>query len=74
MAGSPEAMKSLSNMKPMMITAYGEPDRITIAGAGDLSSGMANLMGGNLLGALGNAVPFSQFQGSPRQMQRTRQR
>ncbi|HEV3201225.1 MAG TPA: FecR domain-containing protein [Bryobacteraceae bacterium] len=67
--GSQDALKNLSNIKPMMIAAYGEPDRITIAGAGDLSSGMSNLMGGNLLGALGNvgnAVPFMQFQGTPR--------
>ena len=74
-AGSPDAMKSLSNIKPMMITAYGEPDRITISGAGDLSSGMSNLMGGNLLGALtgplGGAVPFMQFQGPSRQLQGT---
>ncbi len=73
-AASPDAMKSLSNIKPMMIAAYGEPDRITLAGAGDLSSGMSSLMGGNLLGSLGNAVPFLQFQGPPRQMQGTRQR
>jgi hypothetical protein len=68
---SGDAMKSLSNIKPMMIAAYGEPDRITIAGAGDLSSGMSNLMGGNPLGALANAVPFMQFQGQSRQMQGT---
>ena len=48
-----------------MITAYGEPDRITIAGAGDLfGSGMSNLMSGNLLGTLGNAVPFSAIHGN----------
>ena len=63
-ANTQNAVKGLSNIKPMMITAYGEPDRITIAGAGDLSSGMSNLMGGNLLGTLGNAVPFLQFQGT----------
>ncbi|MBZ5620208.1 MAG: FecR domain-containing protein [Acidobacteriia bacterium] len=61
------AMQNLGNIKPMMIAAYGEPDRITIAGAGDLSSGMSNLMGGNLLGAMvGNAVPFTHFQGTQR--------
>ncbi|HLK69193.1 MAG TPA: FecR domain-containing protein [Bryobacteraceae bacterium] len=64
--GSQDAMKSLSNIKPMMIAAYGEPDRITISGAGDLSSGMSSLMGGNLLGALGNATPFLPMQGMQR--------
>ena len=76
-AGSQDALKNLSNIKPMMIAAYGEPDRITIAGAGDLSSGMSNLMGGNLLGTLGNignAVPFMQFQGTQRQFQGTPRR
>jgi hypothetical protein len=73
-AASPDAMKKLSDIKPMMVAAYGESDRITIAGAGDLSSGLSNLMGGNLLGSVGNAVPFMQFQGAPRQMQGTRQR
>jgi hypothetical protein len=53
-------MQSLGNMKPVMIAAYGEPDRITIAGAGDLSSGMSSLMGGNLLGA----VPIGQMFGT----------
>jgi hypothetical protein len=62
------AMQNLSNIKPMMIAAYGEPDRITIAGAGDLSSGMSNLMSGNLLGAFGNAVPFTHFQGTPQRV------
>ncbi|HTS28975.1 MAG TPA: FecR domain-containing protein [Bryobacteraceae bacterium] len=65
-AGSQDALKNLSNVKPMMIAAYGEPDRITISGTGDLSSGMSNLMGGNLLGSLGNAVPFAHFMGTPR--------
>jgi hypothetical protein len=76
-AGGQDALKSLSNIKPMMIAAYGEPDRITIAGAGDLSSGMSNLMGGNLLGnlgSLGNAVPFMAFPGSQRQFHGTPQR
>ena len=60
------AVKGLGNIKPMMIAAYGEPDKITIAGAGDLSSGMANLMSGNLLGALGNSMPLLQMHGTSR--------
>lgn len=60
-----DAMQKLANVKPMMIAAYGESDRITIAGAGDLSSGMSNLMSGNLFGALGGNTPFMPFHGTP---------
>jgi hypothetical protein len=51
-------------MKATMITAYGEPDRISIAGTGDiLGNGLTNLLGGNLMGMVGNAVPIGQFMG-----------
>ena len=57
----------MGNMKPLMIAAYGQPDRISIAGTGDvLGSGLTNLVTGNLAGVVGNAVPFAQFQGTPR--------
>jgi hypothetical protein len=58
------AMQRISNMKATMITAYGEPDRISIAGTGDiLGNGLTNLLGGNLMGMVGNAVPIGQFMG-----------
>jgi len=63
--GSTEALQRMGNMKPTMITAYGEPDRISIAGTGDLfGNGITSIVGGNLMGVVGNALPFAQFQGT----------
>jgi len=62
-AGRGNAMQSLANPKPAFIAAYGEADRITIAGNGSmLGAGMAQLMSGSLLGIAGNALPLAQFQ------------
>jgi hypothetical protein len=53
----------LGNMKPLMIAAYGEPDRISIASTGDLMGiSPANLVTGNLQ----NAIPFTQMMGAHR--------
>jgi len=60
-------------MKPMLIAAYGEPDRISVATSGDLMGmSLTNLVTGNLLGIAGNAIPFRQFQGAPRGTARMR--
>jgi hypothetical protein len=51
----------ISNMKPMMIAAYGEPDRISVASTGDLMGiDPANLVTGNVQGA----IPFTQMMGA----------
>jgi hypothetical protein len=66
-------VQGLSTMKPSLIAAYGEPDRLTVAtGSNPLGSGLAGLMTGSLAGIVGNAVPLPQFRG--RQMQGSRQR
>jgi len=66
-ANSGAALQRISNMKPTMIAAYGEPDRISIAGTGDnFGNGITTFLGGNLTGVVGNALPFPQFQGTPR--------
>jgi hypothetical protein len=57
-------LQNLGNMKPTLIAAYGEPDRISVATSGDLMGmSLTNLVSGNLLGIAGNAVPFNHFQG-----------
>ena len=61
--GSDNMLQGLGNMKSTLIAAYGEPDRISVATNGNLM-GMSinNLITGNLQ----NAIPFTQFMGTPR--------
>jgi ferric-dicitrate binding protein FerR (iron transport regulator) len=64
--GGGNPLEKLGNMQPTFVAAYGEQDRVTIAGAG-------NMMGLNpstfahqsLLGIAGSALPLGQFQGTP---------
>ncbi len=66
-AGQGNPLEGLAHMKPLFLAAYGEPDRITLSGNGNgLGQGIASLMGGNLMGMVGNVVPFPQFQGTHR--------
>jgi hypothetical protein len=60
------AIQGLGNIKPVMFAVYGEPDRITLSGKGAVfSGGVSGILGGNLLGMVGNAMPFGQFMGGP---------
>jgi hypothetical protein len=61
--GPDNMLQGLSNMKSTLIAAYGEPDRITVATSGNLMGlSASNLITGNLQ----NAIPFTQFMGTPR--------
>jgi len=61
--GSP--LQALGNMKPTFVAAYGEPDRLTIAGSGNmLGMSLSNMTSGSLLGIAGGALRFPQFQGT----------
>jgi ferric-dicitrate binding protein FerR (iron transport regulator) len=63
--GGNNPLNALGNMKPMMIGAYGEPDRISIATTGDL---MGINPAGLITGNLQNAIPFTQFMGTRERM------
>jgi hypothetical protein len=61
-AGQPNPLQSLGNLKPSLFAIYGEPDRISIATAGDaLGMGMS-VLSGNILGMAGGGVPFAGMQ------------
>jgi hypothetical protein len=65
--GRQNPLQDLGNLKPSFIAAYGEPDRITIASNRNmLGKSVTDLLSGNLLGIAGNALPFSQLQGTRR--------
>jgi ferric-dicitrate binding protein FerR (iron transport regulator) len=57
------AIAALQNMKPMLVAAYAENDRITVAAGGNfLAQGLQGLMSGNVLGMVGGPM------GAPMQM------
>ena len=65
----PEGQKLLhdaSNLKPAMIAAYGEPDRIEIAATGDqFRVPLTAILNGNLGGIAGPVMPFGKGMGHP---------
>jgi len=61
----PKAPTEMSNMKPFLIAAYREPDRIALASTGDLlGSSFTNFLSGSVFGLANNAVPWAQFLGT----------
>jgi hypothetical protein len=60
-----DAMAMLGNMKPMLIAAYAEGDRITVAAGGNmLARGMSGLLSGNLAGMFGGPMAQMQHRGA----------
>ncbi len=58
---------ALASLKPSLIAAYAEPERITFAANGDLlGPALANLMRGDLMGAAGSALPMMGSNGTRR--------
>jgi FecR protein/Putative zinc-finger len=63
--GAQSALQNLGNMKPMLVAAYAGTDRITVAGGGALfGTALTNVLSGNVLGLVGNGLPFGQLMGT----------
>jgi ferric-dicitrate binding protein FerR (iron transport regulator) len=53
------ALQGLGDMKPLLLTAYGEPDQISVASTNNLlGAGMTGLITGNLQSVVQTMVPF----------------
>ena len=57
----------LAHPKPLLVTAYAEPDRITLASTGDLLGfSLSNLLSGSAFGAARDLLPMTQLLGTSR--------
>ncbi len=55
----------LANPKPLLVAAYAEPDRVTLASTGDLLGiSLSNLLSGSALGAVKDMLPMAQLLGT----------
>ena len=60
--GKQSGLQRLGNLKPSLIAAYGDPDRLTVATDQNfLGDGLSAMLTGNVAGMLQDAVPFPQF-------------
>jgi hypothetical protein len=61
----PKAAANLGNLKPFLMAAYGEPDRIAVASTGDvLGMSLNNFLSGSLFNLANNALPWAQVLGT----------
>ena len=66
-AGPHPPLPNLSNLKPFLLAAYGEPDRITIASNGEVPGiSLNSFLSGGVLGIAANGLQFGQFAGTSR--------
>ena len=55
----------LANPQPLLVAAYAEPDRVTLASTGDLLGlSLSNLLSGSALGAVKDMLPMAQLLGT----------
>jgi hypothetical protein len=55
----------LGNLKPFLMAAYGEPDRIAVASTGDvLGMSLNNFLSGSVFNLANNALPWAQVLGT----------
>ncbi|MBV9504043.1 MAG: FecR domain-containing protein [Acidobacteriia bacterium] len=64
----PKAAAGVAKLKPFLVAAYGEPDRITLASTGDLlGMGFHSFLTGSLLGIARDSLPMPQLFGTSRE-------
>jgi hypothetical protein len=65
--GGQPAIPNLGNLKPFLVAAYGEPDRITMATSGDIPGlSLNSFLSGGILGMTTHAMPFGAIMGTNR--------
>jgi hypothetical protein len=65
---NPKAASGLTHVKPLLVAAYGGPDRITLASTGDLlGMSFQHFLTGSVLGMAKDALPLAELLGTSRQ-------